>query len=168
MDYAEPGQRALLVEGIRPVLPLIRNTPYGKRIQNKLQRENSDGFGGYHASGMAVRTPNMGLNSASHGALHPGNHLDNFVSQNGLYNHHAPSLQGQGLMGHNSPLHNIQPHSIDGYVLQNHSSHSPGMTPPHTHAGFAGSYAGVNSFPAVGLSGAVNDPYQQANFGYSM
>ncbi|KAF8125835.1 armadillo-type protein, partial [Boletus edulis] len=37
-DYVEPTQRALLVEGIRPVLPLIRNTPYGKRIQNKLPR----------------------------------------------------------------------------------------------------------------------------------
>jgi len=48
LDYAEPGQRALLVDGIRPFLPLIRNTPYGKRIQNKLQREQQhlDHFGG--------------------------------------------------------------------------------------------------------------------------
>lgn len=46
LDYAEPAQRALLVEGIRPVLPLIRNTPYGKRIQNKLQREQMDHYGG--------------------------------------------------------------------------------------------------------------------------
>jgi hypothetical protein len=45
LDYAEPTQRALLVERIRPVRPLIRNTPYGKRIQNKLQREQMDHFG---------------------------------------------------------------------------------------------------------------------------
>ncbi|KAH8101368.1 ARM repeat-containing protein [Cristinia sonorae] len=161
LDYAEPAQRALLVEGIRPVLPLIRNTPYGKRIQNKLQREGSDGFGGYHGSGMSVRTPSIGINGSSHGGLHPAGHIDNFVSQNGMYGHHAPSLQGQGLMGHSSGLHNLQTHSIDGYVLQNHS---PGMTPPHTHSGFAGSYGGVNSFPSV----AINDPYQQGNFGYGM
>ncbi|KAG9123529.1 hypothetical protein FRC07_014822 [Ceratobasidium sp. 392] len=42
LDYTEPTQRTLLVEGIRPILPLIRNTPYGKRIQSKLQREQME------------------------------------------------------------------------------------------------------------------------------
>ncbi|PWN93048.1 ARM repeat-containing protein, partial [Acaromyces ingoldii] len=37
LDYAEPMQRMQLVECIRPILPMIRNTPYGKRIQSKLQ-----------------------------------------------------------------------------------------------------------------------------------
>ncbi|MCO5562286.1 hypothetical protein L7F22_015911 [Adiantum nelumboides] len=40
LDYAEPMQRMQLVECIRPILPMIRNTPYGKRIQSKLQRDN--------------------------------------------------------------------------------------------------------------------------------
>lgn len=51
LDYAEPGQRAELVAIIRPVLPMIRNTPYGKRIQSKIQREGfQDGYGrgGWH------------------------------------------------------------------------------------------------------------------------
>ncbi|KZV95605.1 ARM repeat-containing protein, partial [Exidia glandulosa HHB12029] len=39
LDYADAQQRATLVDGIRPILPMIRNTPYGKRIQSKLQRE---------------------------------------------------------------------------------------------------------------------------------
>ncbi|KAJ1980905.1 hypothetical protein H4R34_002286 [Dimargaris verticillata] len=39
LDFAEPDQRALLVEAIRPVLPAIRNTPYGRRIQGKIQRD---------------------------------------------------------------------------------------------------------------------------------
>ncbi|PWN50079.1 ARM repeat-containing protein, partial [Violaceomyces palustris] len=39
LDYAEPLQRMRLVECIRPILPVIRNTPYGKRIQSKLQRD---------------------------------------------------------------------------------------------------------------------------------
>ena len=53
LDYAEPGQRALLVEGIRPILPLIRNTPYGKRIQSKLQREQ-------HVDTMSLANPSSG------------------------------------------------------------------------------------------------------------
>lgn len=43
LDYAEPTQRAQLVECIRPILPSIRNTPYGKRIQTKLQRDDTQG-----------------------------------------------------------------------------------------------------------------------------
>ncbi|KAF9978557.1 hypothetical protein BGZ65_006949, partial [Modicella reniformis] len=39
LDFADPIQRAQLVECIRPLLPAIRNTPYGKRIQSKLHRD---------------------------------------------------------------------------------------------------------------------------------
>jgi hypothetical protein len=42
LDYADPVQRMQLVECIKPTLPVIRNTPYGKRIQSKLQRDNID------------------------------------------------------------------------------------------------------------------------------
>ncbi|KAF8547755.1 ARM repeat-containing protein [Imleria badia] len=42
-------------QGIRPVLPLIRNTPYGKHIQNKLQCEQVDNYnGGYYGHQMDV------------------------------------------------------------------------------------------------------------------
>ncbi|KAI9759398.1 MAG: hypothetical protein M4579_002387 [Chaenotheca gracillima] len=37
MDFAEPGTKAQLIESIRPVLPSIRSTPYGRRIQGKIQ-----------------------------------------------------------------------------------------------------------------------------------
>jgi len=39
-----------LVECIRPILPSIRNTPYGKRIQSKLAREDSS-FNNYGPPG---------------------------------------------------------------------------------------------------------------------
>src|SRR5690554_5937493 len=39
LDFADPIQRTQLVECIRPLLPAIRNTPYGKRIQSKLHRD---------------------------------------------------------------------------------------------------------------------------------
>ncbi|KAI8909654.1 armadillo-type protein [Gorgonomyces haynaldii] len=41
LDYCSSEQRANLVEIIRPMLPAIRNTPYGKRIQAKLVRDPS-------------------------------------------------------------------------------------------------------------------------------
>ncbi|KAI0078486.1 ARM repeat-containing protein [Panus rudis PR-1116 ss-1] len=163
LDYAEPSQRALLVEGIRPVLPLIRNTPYGKRIQNKLQREHNDTFGGGYHGQHGVRSQGIGM-QMGHQAMHHGGHIEPYGIQTGLYQ------GGNGLHSPGSHLHGLQGHSIDSYVLQNHHNHSPGMTPPHTHAGFSGmsSFANINTFPAVGSNGSLNDHYPQAAFGYSM
>ncbi|KAM5534349.1 hypothetical protein V8D89_011942 [Ganoderma adspersum] len=172
LDYAEPGQRALLVEGIRPVLPLIRNTPYGKRIQNKLQREHNDvygGGGGYHHNQQAL--VNMALGNQGMGMTHghnAGRHMshlqagalaDAYTAQNGLY-----ALQGgPGL--HAAPLHaGLQTHSIDSYVMQGSNNHSPGLTPPQSHAGaFSGMSSYGNAFPV-----AVADPYQRQSFAYGM
>jgi hypothetical protein len=41
LNVSEPMQHARLVEAIRPHLPALRNTPYGKRIQNKILKESS-------------------------------------------------------------------------------------------------------------------------------
>ncbi|KAG5642509.1 hypothetical protein DXG03_002706 [Asterophora parasitica] len=185
LDYAEPAQRALLVEGIRPILPLIRNTPYGKRIQNKLQREQMDHFGGgggYHSqpglqSGMgnlalgnqAIGTPHGGARHPP--SLHQPNPLtDVYGAQNGLYSMPQASF-GQAHLAA-SPLHGLQSQSIDGYVLQGNSSHNQGGLSSLTHGGgFSGaSFAGASPFAGAGLSGSLNvDPYQQrSNFGYGM
>ncbi|KAI0638958.1 ARM repeat-containing protein [Trametes polyzona] len=170
LDYAEPAQRALLVEGIRPVLPLIRNTPYGKRIQNKLQREHNETYGGgYHHNqqalvNMALGNQGMGMGHAGHGAGRHMSHIqagalaDAYTAQNGLY-----ALQGGPAM--HAPLHGgLQSHGIDSYVMQGSNNHSPGLTPPQSHAGFStvSSYGSVNSFPV-----GVADPYQRS-FGYGM
>ncbi|CAL1696764.1 unnamed protein product [Somion occarium] len=165
LDYAEPAQRALLVEGIRPVLPLIRNTPYGKRIQNKLQREQVDGYGGGYNGGMR----SQGINpQIAHQPLHHANHLEPYGVQNGLY----PQQNGSNLHAQGGHIHALQGHSIDSYVLQNHHNHSPGMTPPHSHStGFSGvpTYANQHAtFPISGTNGSLNDHYQQPAFGYSM
>ncbi|EJF58468.1 ARM repeat-containing protein [Dichomitus squalens] len=171
LDYAEPSQRALLVEGIRPVLPLIRNTPYGKRIQNKLQREHSDAFGGggYHHNqqalvNMSLGNQGMGMGHAHNGGRHmshlqAGALADVYTAQNGLY-----GLQGgPGL--HAAPLHaGLQTHSIDSYVMQGSNNHSPGLTPPHTQAGV---FSGVSSYGSAFPVG-VADPYQRQSFAYGM
>lgn len=36
MEYADPDLKAILMENIRVVLPTIRNTPHGRRIQSKI------------------------------------------------------------------------------------------------------------------------------------
>lgn len=84
LDYAEPAQRAQLIETIRPILPMIRNTPYGKRIQSKIQRETHDGMrhggggGGYHSHyGMPAGGHFYGMPPMHHGppqymSPHPG------------------------------------------------------------------------------------------------
>ncbi|KAL1922970.1 uncharacterized protein VTP21DRAFT_9346 [Calcarisporiella thermophila] len=42
LERADPCQREELIECVRPLLPAIRNTPYGKRIHSKLQREKRE------------------------------------------------------------------------------------------------------------------------------
>ena|ERR1700722_20001123 len=174
LDYAEPGQRALLVEGIRPVLPLIRNTPYGKRIQNKLQREQMDHFTGYHSQALVLNNQSMG-HGHGHGHGHGGhghhgggrhvpqghhqaNHLgDVYVGQYGG--------TGQGNNFGQTAVHGIQAQAIDGYVLQGNSNH--GQTAAHGGAsGFSGvqTFTNVNQFGGAGLAG---DPYQRS-FGYGI
>jgi len=41
LAVSEPHQHQRLVEAIRPHLPALRNTPYGKRIQNKILKETA-------------------------------------------------------------------------------------------------------------------------------
>ncbi|KAI8072056.1 armadillo-type protein [Thamnidium elegans] len=41
LDFADEDQRAELVECIRPLLPTIRSTPYGKRIHSKIFRDTN-------------------------------------------------------------------------------------------------------------------------------
>lgn len=43
LEYATPHQKYLLVESIRPILPQIRTTPYGRRIQAKISAFDNRG-----------------------------------------------------------------------------------------------------------------------------
>ncbi|KAH8120673.1 ARM repeat-containing protein [Phellopilus nigrolimitatus] len=188
LDYAEPNQRALLVEGIRPILPLIRNTPYGKRIQSKLQREqmelaNANGinhYGGHYTQQQAM----MNLALANQGSLHPSNQMgDVYGARTSLYGlpqngaaataglHAQQALQLQ----HQQPLHSLQPQTIDGYVLQGNGGHAHGLSSGANGFGSVGGFSngmqvpGVPSFGAsVSLNGGLNDPYQRSTYGYGM
>lgn len=39
LTVAETGQKGRLIAAIKPHMPALRNTPYGKRIQNKIIKE---------------------------------------------------------------------------------------------------------------------------------
>ena len=52
LEYADAETKSKLVDAIRPILPSIRQTPYGRRIQNKIMGGESQGRG--RLSGLAT------------------------------------------------------------------------------------------------------------------
>lgn len=54
LDYATPGMKHQLVEAIRPHLPAVRATPYGRRIQAKVQTYDNQIQSGASTSGQAT------------------------------------------------------------------------------------------------------------------
>ncbi|KAF8531037.1 armadillo-type protein [Gautieria morchelliformis] len=182
LDYAEPNQRMALVDGIRPILPLIRNTPYGKRIQSKLQREQMDAVNsghfvaGYPNQHQALANLAIGLGGHPHSHTHSHgrhpqgqtihhanqlNQLGDMYNQSSLYSlqngaslhaHQQPGL-GQTQL-HSQQLHaGLQHHSpIEGYVLQNNSAHGA-LGGSHAGTGFGSASTFSSPLPGVGTFG---------------
>lgn len=72
LDYSDPRTRRRLVEKIRPILPAIRTTPYGRRIQSKLSHETSrvlEVSPHGHPQLSSLRNPGYGLLN-SHTPMH--------------------------------------------------------------------------------------------------
>lgn len=175
------------MEGIRPILPLIRNTPYGKRIQSKLQREQVDmisvghPYPGYHNQPQGLMTmPNSGVVAHAHNiggltqnrqmqSLHTNQLADVYNNPNSLYGlgqngsiHSQPAmhLQGQQL------AHAMQPHTSNGYLLQGGRNPSNGLATNGSGFGTLSSFNPPSSFGNSGLSGGVNGMYQRPAFRY--
>ncbi|KAH7321046.1 putative RNA-binding protein [Stachybotrys elegans] len=77
LEYATPHQKYRLVEGIRPILPQIRTTPYGRRIQAKIAAYDQRG------------------SAASSGQATPA---DNTQGQIPLRQGHSRGMSGSGSM----------------------------------------------------------------------
>jgi hypothetical protein len=58
LDYATPMSKHRLIEAIRPILPSIRATPYGRRIQAKIQAH--DNRAGSNTTGQVLPTDPAG------------------------------------------------------------------------------------------------------------
>lgn len=183
LDYAEPNQRAVLVDYIRPILPLIRNTPYGKRIQSKLQREQVEashvqhyGVPNYHANQAALLalTAN-GLNGVGQGRHlhqqslhHAGQLVDPYANQSSLYSHGLPT----GL--HNqSHMHGVPQQTLDA-VYGSHQAlqrTGGGTSLMNNAAAFGGIQAystpvGGNFNVSLPLGNGIQDHYGRSNYGY--
>lgn len=121
------------------MLPLIRNTPYGKRIQNKLQREQLDQqqqhFNGFGAGGPALM---MGAGGA--GGRHHGHH-----------GHGQGYGRGHGHRGHGHG------HGQHGHGHGQHHGHGQNHVANHL--------ADVYGAAAAAASNAAM--YSQAGFGQS-
>lgn len=159
LDYADPVQRMRLVECIRPILPVIRNTPYGKRIQSKLQRDNLD-------LGPPNGVPYSVLHAAHQQQLHAmavmagGGGARGNAGYMGM-NAYGPPPPGGPMTGpppahhamhqaiHHLGAHQPQPHAMYGGAGARHAAPAPNLPPPNF--GQAGGYAG-------GFTGSLAPP----------
>lgn len=141
---------------------MIRNTPYGKRIQSKIQRETSDhmrGNGGYHPQlvpgghfyGMASMHP------PPHQFLqHPAHHMNQMGG--GDYNARSPYLGGYQSQG---------PPPLAHHQQQQHHHHPNGANPGQGQLQFAPFPQGI---PSMGIqdyqSNGMNGHVGLSNGGY--
>lgn len=118
MDYADPETKTRIIEAIRPILPAIRQTPYGRRIQGKIM--GTDGQGRLSGASSGQITPNdvtspgqipvaRQLNTGLPQPQYPIPSQNNFSNMNGIYpNPLNPGFQqnvniGAGNMGQAAP-----------------------------------------------------------------
>lgn len=112
LDYADPDTKNKLVEAIRPILPSIRQTPYGRRIQSKIIGGEGQGRG--RLSG-GPATPNDGSSPGQiplAKSMHPGSAASPYGSSvvngyqgvNNTYINPTPAAyQSNGNMNHVGP-----------------------------------------------------------------
>ncbi|GAA5868617.1 hypothetical protein JCM1840_005513 [Sporobolomyces johnsonii] len=147
LDYAEPAQRAQLIETIRPILPMIRNTPYGKRIQSKIQRETNDHMrhGGYHAHYVPAGGHFYGMPSI-HGPPHHAQYIGHHPGM-----HHAPP-----------PPHAMGDYAARGspYLGMGALGGYPAPPPPHA-GGPAAAYGAPPHHHQNGSQGGAFAPFPQ-------
>ena len=89
LDYADPDTRAKLVDTIRPILPSIRQTPYGRRLQSKIAA--SDGAGRRSGIGTPSDPTNPGQISM---ATQSSGGANGYGSYNGGNKGYAPQANG--------------------------------------------------------------------------
>ena len=119
MDYADPNTKTRLVNAIRPILPAVRQTPHGRRIQSKIMA--LDGQGRFSGSG----TPN----DRSSGQVPLSSQMTN------THQNHAPSVNGYGQSMNNqfgTPFSGSYPQYPPG------QSHPMANGPNFTHFGAEG------------------------------
>ena len=145
LDYAAPETKARLIEAIRPILPAIRQTPYGRRIQSKIMGGEVQG----RLSG--ISTPN---DMTSPGQIPLGRHPTN-GSVSGNYAHQHTNSYSTG--GYSDQGQNIyQPNGImPSLPFNNNATHGA----PMNHAQrFGNGPSGFNQFSPTINQTSVQQP----------
>ncbi|KAF2274169.1 ARM repeat-containing protein [Westerdykella ornata] len=121
LEFAPPDQSLRMIECMRPLLPAIRQTPYGRRIQSKVQERESR-LSSYTGRGPGPSPPvaQAGDNGAQGG--YPG----------------APMYTGNA---YNSNIASPQPHRMSNPPLPNHLQNS---VQKQGYQGYNGGYAQSN------------------------
>ena len=179
LDYCDLNQRLVLIEAIRPILPSIRNTPYGKRIQSKLAREDSSfavgGFGGGgggggrggYRGGPGGGGPGGYQRHLGRPQLQHINALTEVYGSQGPYMPPGNHYMGPGAHGHGGPGGPGGPHGHGGHGAHGHGGHSGhGNAGPHpgqfrempTHTGVAYHAPGPDGQPWLHLRGPAGGP----------
>lgn len=161
LDYCDMAQRMILIECIRPILPSIRNTPYGKRIQSKLAREDSSfGYGG--GGGGEHRGGYHGEHRGGRGGYREGR------GGGGGYHRHLgrPQLQhvnaltevygSQGGPYMGPPQYGMPPHHHHHAPHPHHPGAGGHMAP--THTGMSYHAPGPDGQPWLHLRGPAGQP----------
>ncbi|KAJ1733960.1 hypothetical protein LPJ61_001315 [Coemansia biformis] len=150
LDFADPQQRIEIIEAILPLLPLIRNTPYGKRIYNKLQR---DGFISAvpSAAGSRHASPTLGPSL--------GAHPPPAMSSMALYPqmaHPAAMPPGAGPMGMAAPAPGL---SRGTSPSVNGAGANPPISHPRTYVAGGAFQQSLPPLPQQQQPGSTGAPY---------
>ncbi|KDN49895.1 ARM repeat-containing protein [Tilletiaria anomala UBC 951] len=160
LDYADPVQRMQLVECIRPILPMIRNTPYGKRIQSKLHRDNYDLHSHHHPHHHGHHPGHAGMPYS----LLQAAHHQQMQAMAALANRQMTPAEYGGMGSFNGPLH--PQGGIPG--LAPHMSGMYGAPPPHHPAGRPmGGHGAAHMSPAMSAQFGLPGPHLPMNSPYA-
>lgn len=166
LDYASPPMKQKLIDAIRPHLSAIRTTPYGRRIQAKIQ-----GSEGRSGSNSGQLTPNeaepvqapvrhaRGTSSASVGSyIAPvGNYANGYSAGSTPTNGRGNYSNGQGLQYNGTQQqYNGPPPQYNG-PQQSSSSSTPNNSVPNNLNGQSLQYNGAQQqYPNQGQSNGQN------------
>ncbi|QRV73903.1 Pumilio-family RNA binding repeat [Ceratobasidium sp. AG-Ba] len=167
LDYVEPTQRMLLVEGIRPILPLIQNTPYGKRIQSKLQREQMESHHQQYGSHNFNQHPGIANIAGMNGnGMGMGNR---HVSQPSIHHspladaYNRPNLYTMPQQMHPGVQQQLMEHYSTPHMMPSNLHHSP-MTATSVFPNVSGfSSPTPNNYGALGILAGMSDPHRPAS-----
>ncbi|KAF2736884.1 ARM repeat-containing protein [Polyplosphaeria fusca] len=131
LEFAPPELCLHLIESMRPILPAIRQTPYGRRIQSKVQERESrlaafTGRSSGHVSPHTIATTQTPDPDAAFSAQIPGSSAYQTAP---MYTAHVNS--------YNANIASPQPHRMSNPPLPNHLQNSVQNQPYQQYNGLA-------------------------------